>query len=75
MLERIHELDAFRQFWFVTLTPYGKDIEPNVPDKHLIITEIQQLSQIAGKQAVGWRYDPIFINQKYSIDYHLRAFQ
>lgn len=75
MLERIHELDAFRQFWFVTLTPYGKDIEPNVPDKHLIITEIQQLSQMAGKQAVGWRYDPIFINQKYSIDYHLRAFQ
>lgn len=75
MLERIHELDAFRQFWFVTLTPYGRDIEPNVPDKHLIITEIQQLSQIAGKQAVGWRYDPIFINQKYSIDYHLRAFQ
>lgn len=75
MLERIHELDAFRQFWFVTLTPYGRDIEPNVPDKHLIITEIQQLSQMAGKQAVGWRYDPIFINQKYSIDYHLRAFQ
>ena len=75
MLERIHELDAFRQFWFVTLTPYGKDIEPNVPDKHLIITEIQQLSQMAGKQAVGWRYDPIFINQRYSIDYHLRAFQ
>ena len=75
MLERIHELDAFRQFWFVTLTPYGKDIDPNVPDKHLIITEIQQLSQIAGKHAVGWRYDPIFINQKYSIDYHLRAFQ
>lgn len=75
MFERIHELDAFRQFWFVTLTPYGRDIEPNVPDKHLIITEIQQLSQIAGKQAVGWRYDPIFINQKYSIDYHLRAFQ
>ena len=75
MLKGIHELDAYRQFWFVTLTPYGKDIEPNVPDKHLIITEIQQLSKIAGKQAVGWRYDPIFINQKYSIDYHLRAFQ
>ena len=33
MLPRIHEIDGFRQFWFVTITPYGKEIEPNVPDK------------------------------------------
>ena len=30
MLLRLSELSRFRQFWFVTLTPYGKEIEPNV---------------------------------------------
>ena len=27
------ELKEFKQFWFVTITPYGKDLEPNVIDK------------------------------------------
>lgn len=26
MLSRLSELNAFRQFWFVTVTPYGQDI-------------------------------------------------
>lgn len=75
MLSRLHELDAFRQFWFVTLTPYGKDIEPNVPDKHQIIQKIRDLSRTVGRKHVAWRYDPIFLSPKYTIDYHLRAFE
>lgn len=75
MLSRIHQLDTYRQFWGVTLTPYGRDIEPNVPDKHRIIKEIRELSNVVGKQAVSWRYDPIFITEKYSVEYHLHAFE
>jgi hypothetical protein len=33
MLDRLDEISKFRQFWFVTITPYGKEIEPNVPNK------------------------------------------
>ena len=33
MLNRLSELDEYKQMWFVTITPYGKDIEPNVIDK------------------------------------------
>ena len=33
MLKYLEELDKYKQYWFVTITPYGKDIEPNVPDK------------------------------------------
>lgn len=25
MLPRLHELDAFNQFWFMTITPYGRE--------------------------------------------------
>ena len=28
MLERLPLLDAFTMFWFVTITPYGREIEP-----------------------------------------------
>ena len=75
MLPRLAELDRFRQFWFVTLTPYGKEIEPNVPDKRLVLESIRQLSAAVGSKAVDWRYDPIFITEKYSVEYHLQAFE
>lgn len=74
LLPYMDELAPFRQFWFVTITPYGKDIEPNVPDKHRVLESFRALSEIVGRDAVSLRYDPIFITEKYSVDYHLRAF-
>ena len=58
----------------VTLTPYNKDIEPNVPDKKEVIKAIKEISKIIGKDNIYIRYDPIFLNNKYSLDYHLLAF-
>lgn len=75
MLERLSEISHFKQFWFVSITPYGKDIEPNVPNKHKVIESFQQLSEKVGINNVSWRYDPILINDKYTIEYHLRSFE
>ena len=61
-------------YFHVTLTPYKKDIEPNVPDKNLIIDAIKKLSLTIGKENVVVRYDPVFINDTYTLDYHIRAF-
>lgn len=58
----------------VTLTPYKKDIEPSVPPKGKIIETIKKLSDIIGIDNLYIRYDPIFISEKYSIEYHKRAF-
>lgn len=68
-------LKDYRQYWFVTITPYGRDIEPNVPDKHRILDDFRKLSEIVGVDSIGWRYDPIFISERYSVEYHLRAFE
>ncbi|WP_026525085.1 DUF1848 domain-containing protein [Butyrivibrio sp. MB2005] len=65
----------FGQFWYVTITPYGKDIEPMVPDKERVIESFKFLSGKVGTKAIGWRYDPIFVSDKYTIDYHLKAFE
>lgn len=75
MLPRLDELNDFRQFWFVTATPYGKETEPNVPDKHEVIKSIKELSAKVGANAVGWRYDPIFITERYSVDFHIDSFE
>ncbi len=58
----------------VTLTPYEKDIEPNVPPKGMIINAIKKLSEIVGIDNLYIRYDPVFVNQKYAIDYHIKTF-
>lgn len=75
MLARLDELDNFKQFWFVTITPYGRDIEPNLPKKQLVIESFQRLADKVGINNISWRYDPILINDKYSVEYHLRAFE
>lgn len=75
MLKRLNEIDAFSQFWFVTITPYGKDIEPHVPDKEKVIEIFQQLSKKVGINAISWRYDPIFISKKYSVEFHINSFE
>ncbi len=58
----------------VTITPYKRDIEPNVPPKGRIIEAIKKLSKIIGKKNLYVRYDPIFLNDKYTLAYHKKAF-
>ena len=59
----------------VTLTPYKKDIEPNVPNKKTIIEAIKEISNIIGKDNIYIRYDPVFLSDKYNLDYHKKAFE
>lgn len=58
----------------VTITSYGKDVEPNIPDKRLIIEGVKKLSLVLGIDNVVVRYDPIFLSDKYNVDYHIKAF-
>lgn len=58
----------------VTLTPYLNDIEPFVPNKEKIIEAIKEISQIIGIENIYVRYDPILLNDKYTLAYHKKAF-
>jgi hypothetical protein len=62
-------------YWFVTITPYGKDVEPNVPDKEKVMDDFKRLSDIVGVDSMGWRYDPIFIDDKHSEQWHISEFE
>ena len=75
MLPHMALLRPFRQFWYITITPYGREIEPNVPGKRAALESFRRLSDIVGPERVGWRYDPIFISADYPVARHLRAFE
>lgn len=73
ILNYLKEIDKPILF-HVTLTPYKKDIEPNVPPKATIIEAIKELSKVVGIDNLSIRYDPIFLSDKYNVDYHIKAF-
>ena len=75
MLKHLDELKAFHQYWFVTITPYGRDVEPNVPPKEKVMQDFIKLSNAIGVKCVGWRYDPIFIDSTYTLDCHIADFE
>ncbi|MDO4283944.1 MAG: DUF1848 domain-containing protein [Eubacteriales bacterium] len=72
--EAVAALHPYGQYWFVTITPYGPDIEPNVPPKEEVIHYFRTLSGIVGADAIGWRYDPILLNEEYPLQRHLEDF-
>jgi len=75
MLLHMEAIKPYGQYWFVTITPYGKDIEPNVPDKEIVMDDFIRLSNIVGVDSVGWRYDPIIVDMEHTVEWHISEFE
>lgn len=76
MLDKLEQLNDYKYYFQFTLTGYGKDMESGLPHKKdKMIPIFKCLSEMIGKEKVIWRYDPIVITEKYSEEYHLKAFQ
>ena len=75
MLEYLPLLEPYGQYWFVTITPYGPDIEPNVPPTEAVISSFRALSARVGVDSMGWRYDPILLNGQWTVEKHIDAFR
>ena len=74
ILHRLSEI-PFPYLFHVTFTPYHQDIESHVLDKKAILEGIVELSKQIGKDRVYVRYDPILLNERYTISYHAQAFE
>lgn len=75
MFKYLNDIKMFNQFWYVTITGLGKDLEPNVPHVDKVIESFKYLSNKLGPNCVGWRYTPIIINERYPKERHVRAFE
>ncbi len=75
MLGKLECLKDYAYYFQFSLTSYGKDVEENLPSKNdEILSTFKELSDKIGREKVIWRYDPIFINEKYTLDYHITYF-
>lgn len=76
MLPYLEQIKDYTYYFQFTLSAYGPDVERNLPSKNkIIIPTFQQLSKEIGKEKVIWRYDPIFFNEQYSMEYHCKYFE
>ena len=75
MLSKLRELSDYSYYVQISLTPYERDIETNIRPKAEIIQTVQELSRRLGKERVVWRYDPILLNDNYTIKRHLEWFE
>lgn len=74
MLPHLDRLTPYGQHWFVTITPYGQDMEPHVPPKERVMADFRALSRALGPDRVAWRYDPILLTAKYTMSWHLEQY-
>lgn len=74
MLNKLVKLSDYPFYFQFTLTAYQADIEKNLPSLQRRIAIFKQLAEQVGQYRVIWRYDPIFINKHYTIDYHINFF-
>jgi hypothetical protein len=75
-MPHLEELEGagYRYYFQYTLNHYGNDIEKNI-DAESAMDAFIALSKLTGKKRVIWRYDPIIVNNKYSVKYHLENFK
>ena len=66
---------GYKYYFQFTITPYGKEIEENIEKKEKIVETFKNLSEKTGKEKVILRYDPVILNDKYTIDFHIKSFE
>ena len=76
MLDKFRKLDdmGYRYCVHFTLTPYGKDIERNLPPKPKLLQAFREMSERIGIERSVWRYDPILVDAEHSVEWHLDRF-
>lgn len=57
-----------------TLNPYGKTLEPGLRSLEERVDTFVRLAEAIGPDRLFWRYDPIVLNEAWTIDRHRRAF-
>ena len=76
VLGRIHEItERFPTYFEYTITAYGRDVEPGVPDIETSMETFRALSKIVGSRRVAWRYDPVLLTKEYTAETHMETFE
>ncbi len=74
ILARLDMLEDYFYYFNVTITGYGRNLEPNVPSKEKVIQSFRKLARKVGIERTIWRYDPIILSRDIDIEFHRKRF-
>jgi hypothetical protein len=74
LLDKLQFLNEYAYYFQFTLNPYDKDMEVQLPCKHKILETFKKLSDMISPSRIIWRYDPVLLNKKYTISFHIDKF-
>lgn len=76
MIPYLKKINKISPFYFqFTINNYEKEIEPRVGKFGNRIEAFQDIADDFGSERLIWRYDPIFISDKYTVEWHIEQFQ
>ena len=76
LLPHMQEIQKQYSLYFqYTLNAYGRDIEPALPALDTKISTFCNLFSVIGAEAVIWRYDPILLTEKNTVEWHIEQFE
>ena len=74
ILPYIRKLESYNLYFQITVNPYGKRVEQNIPPLDKRILDVKTLSRMIGKEYIHWRYDPILLMDNIDVHDHIRMF-
>ena len=75
MTGHLTSLNGYAYYFQYTVTPYGKALEPGLPDVWTErIPDLLRLSETIGPERIVWRYDPVILTEEYTAAWHMEAF-
>lgn len=74
---KLDEIDkqGYAYYFHYTLTSYDNSLEKRVPDVQASLKTFKELSRIIGPERVVWRYDPVLLTEKYTMEAHFKRFE
>lgn len=77
LLPYLKEIDSmgYNYYFQMTITGYEEDLESNIPGTEESMATFLLLSEEIGKERIDWRYDPVLLTDKYTINYHFEKFE
>ncbi len=75
LFKYLPELEPYAWYMHCTVTAYGQDVEPHVPPQKEVLQTIKKIAKKYGSHRIIWRYDPVFVNDVYTIDLHVKNFE
>jgi len=73
-LDRVAEV-GYPVLWNVTITGLGGTaLEPRVPPADKVVQATRELALRHGAAAIQWRYDPVFVSDRFDAEHHLETF-